>query len=225
MHPNVLETTLDYLHRNNEFYKNIEEKKKDEVSSKIWKRKRAALFYQMICAGQKHGVKSTPKNTNLIGFKLPRVELRALSMARAVGGFKFLYCLRNFEAHFLSCASRWNSKIDKVAEQYRISIATALEMLSRDEIDFTAFSLDRMKADDRLHLAHVAARLKLSESEVWLKNIDPTRKANQAEKFVSDKRVSLTKEEKAFMADNSDLNDLYETFWTAYDTVQNGRNI
>lgn len=107
-----------------------------------------------------------------------------------------------------------------MAEQYRESITTALEMLQSDKLNFVAFSLEKMEADPRSHLLHIAGKLQISDPDTWVQGVDPSKKANQAEKFVSDKREELNAEERAFMDANPDLDDMYDRFWSAYDAAQ-----
>ncbi|MGB2199728.1 MAG: sulfotransferase [Pseudooceanicola atlanticus] len=221
MHPEMLRNSLEYFRKNNRLYKEIDKKQKgQQVGSKYWKRNRRDLFYRMVCAGQKINVLGTPKGTKLSGFKLPRAELQASGIARVVGQYSFLYCLRRFEPHFLSCANRWNSQIDSVAEQYRESITTALELLQADKMNFVAFSLEKMEAEPQSHLMHIAGKLQIADPETWVQGVDPTKKANHAEKFVSDKRETLNDDEQAFMNANPDLDEMYDRFWSVYDAAQ-----
>jgi hypothetical protein len=221
MYPAILDASLNYFSQTKEIYREIEKNKKNEqVGDAIWKKNRKNIFYQMVRAGQKMAVLPRGKASPIQGFKLPRVEKSWRKIYRAAGKYSFLYCLRPFEPHFLSCANRWDSKIEAVAEKYRESISLAMGMLSSDLVAFSAFSLERLESDPTTHLRQIADSLGLSDAPAWVAGVDPAKKANSAEKFVADKRTELNDEEAAFMSKNADLADLYDNFWAAFDKAQ-----
>ena len=87
-------------------------------------------------------------------------------------------------------------------------------------MNFVAFSLEKMEAEPQSHLMHIAGKLQIADPETWVQGVDPTKKANHAEKFVSDKRETLNDDEQAFMNANPDLDEMYDRFWSVYDAAQ-----
>ena len=177
-----------------------------------------SLLVQIAATLRKEGpVRQRPKR-HFQGFKSPRVEMAWREIAAIVGPFSFIYCLRPFAEHFLSCANRWPSaRIGTLADRYLHSIHEAEAMMGAEDVTLAAFSLPGLAREGTSHLAAIGRRLGMREPAAWARRIDVERKANSAEKFVAEKRVELSPEEAGYIAGRPDLRAAYDGFWEAYE--------
>ncbi|MCV3737725.1 sulfotransferase [Rhizobium sp. TRM96647] len=180
--------------------------------SRVWDKSRVALFEDIIAATQKRPDKSMRSDRHkaiFTGFKLPAAVNRLEALGAVYGNPKFVLCIREFAPYHLSCVSRWPEKtIQSTAKNYLAALGSARKAIERGDQVFV-FPLERLKTDGVGPLRELGEFLGLSSVDAWLNLIDPSKKANEAEKFTKNKRTELTDEEKAYVEVTPLLHEFY----------------
>jgi hypothetical protein len=140
-------------------------------------------------------------------------------------GPKYVFCMRNFVDHYLSLISMKNyrsmdgaegrPRIDRIALEYRASVARYADMKAALGDSVSLFVLDDLRAGGIDYVrGTLFERLGIEVDDRTLSRIDVARRRNATEAQGS-RRKELTAEERAFMEGNPDLMDGLEALRAA----------
>jgi len=122
-------------------------------------------------------------------------------------GPKYVFCMRNFVDHYLSMASMNEAhSIERVAREYRASVARYAEMKAALGENVSLFILDDLRDGGIDYVRETLfERLGIEADRRTLSRIDVSRQANSTERKGRSRRRELAADESAFLKDNQDL--------------------
>jgi hypothetical protein len=131
---------------------------------------------------------------------------------------KYVFCMRNFSDHYLSLISmksHWSMdsapgrrKIDRIAREYRASVARYADMKAALGDDVSLFILDDLHEGGIDYVREtVFERLGIEVDNPTLSRIDVSRRANSTEGAGAVRRTELSADERVFLEQNQDLLD------------------
>lgn len=132
-------------------------------------------------------------------------------------GPSYVFCMRNFVDHYLSMNSmNENHVIDRIAREYRASVARYAEMKAALGEKVSLFLLDDLREGGIDYVrATVFERLGIEVDQRTLSRIDVSRQANSTEGAGRSRRRQLSTDEGAFLEQNEDLGTALEALRSA----------
>lgn len=178
-----------------------------------WRERRSQVVFAMWRAAQRLGSKKEAStDTKIFGYKSPRHEkywsFYAEIFARSTP--TFVYCIRRFSEHYLSCAARWPRRsIEGRARDYLSSFERYREMRASSAVRVVPFVLDKLGEGGKSYLADVLTQVDESFGAI-AESIDIGRRANSSEMLGFQRRHALDDEERAFIRAHPEIETLFE---------------
>ncbi|MDF1632195.1 sulfotransferase [Mycoplana sp. MJR14] len=207
--PSVLDNAIEFVTKTDAEFRSANYEK----WNKTWLKTRTALFEDMLAATQKYPDKTNTdrKKVAYTGFKLPAAVARLKELEAVYDDVRFVLCVREFVPFHLSCVSRWPKRtIKETSRSYLEALGHIRDVIDRTDKGFV-FPLEHLKTHGAVLLKELGAFLDLPKVDSWVKLIDPSQKANQAERFTDKKRTELTEKERAFVENTTQMKILYDS--------------
>lgn len=213
--PNILDHTLQFMHDcDQSFAKNTNQR-----WTTVWTKARIDMFDDILMSVQKRpgGVINTAirRKAKFTGFKLPAAVERLKELESVYKDPAFVLSIREFAPFHLSCVSRWpHLSIKDTSRNYLRALGEIRETVDRYERTFV-FPLEHLKSHGVTLLKELGQFLGLPNVDEWAADVDPSKKANESEKFTTNKRVELSEQEKQFIENTPNMAMLYDSVLTA----------
>lgn len=120
---------------------------------------------------------------------------------------KYVFCIRNFVDHYLSVkAMKESHTMDRIAEEYRLSVNRYAAMKAALGDDISLFILDDLREGGIDYVRVMLFEgLGIEVDDSTLARIDVTRQANSSKGHGRSRRKELSGDEMAFMEENQEL--------------------